>query len=136
MGVARFALNMFASDVDNGMSAAKGVSPRRDAEHYNYFRDYDPAIGRYLQSDPIGLSGGSNTYIYVNGRPLNKIDPLGLCSPGGKMKKCLEDILGEPIDKIEVNEDKDFVNQHFIKNGATTRPGKILYLDDVRRVLW
>jgi hypothetical protein len=61
----------------------------------------------------------------VNGRPLGKIDPLGLCSPGAKMKKCLEDILGEPIDKIEVKEDKDFVNQHFIKSGATTRPGKI-----------
>ncbi len=45
--------------------------------HYNYFRDYDPQTGRYVQSDPIGLAGGLNTYGYANQNPLVYVDPRG-----------------------------------------------------------
>jgi RHS repeat-associated protein len=52
-----------------------------DAEtglHYNYLRDYDPALGRYVTPDPIGLAGGMNPYEYVSNNPLSRIDRLGL----------------------------------------------------------
>ena len=46
--------------------------------YYNYFRYYDSATGRYITSDPIGLEGGLNTYIYVNDNPAKHIDKYGL----------------------------------------------------------
>ncbi len=46
--------------------------------HYNYFRDYNPRVGRYSQSDPIGLSGGINHYGYAGGNGLRFVDTKGL----------------------------------------------------------
>ena len=52
--------------------------------HYNYYRYYDPSIGRYITSDPIGLDGGNNTYGYVSQNPLSAIDPYGLVEWSGQ----------------------------------------------------
>jgi RHS repeat-associated protein len=54
--------------------------------HYNYYRDYDPATGRYAQSDPIGLRGGLNTYGYVSANSVMSIDPLGLSGIAGVVR--------------------------------------------------
>jgi RHS repeat-associated protein len=86
---------------------------------YNYFRDYDPGIGRYVESDPVGLKAGLNTYAYVRQDPLGGIDPLGLvkvhgnwCGPdwtGGYKKEWNQLTPNEqqhaklPIDPIDVS---------------------------------
>ena len=56
----------------NCPSAANGV------DHYNYFRDYNPKTGRYIENDPIGLKGGTNTYSYTRSNPAGAFDSSGL----------------------------------------------------------
>jgi RHS repeat-associated protein len=61
--------------------------------HYNYFRDYSSVTGRYIQTDPIGLEGGLNVYVYVRNAPLENIDVKGLQSSDPRLpcvnpKKC------------------------------------------------
>jgi len=102
--------------------------------HYNYFRDYDPGVGRYLESDPIGLLAGLNIYAYANGKPLSLIDPLGLESqdpcllpprrPGGGGNPCF---LKEKVGRICTYTCLDGSPYVLILSGSKWDPCPIVY---------
>jgi RHS repeat-associated protein len=100
----------FGDSVPNGDPGNTGVAfdfplrfqgqyfDRETGLAYNGMRDYDPRTGRYIQSDPIGLKGGLNSYLYVYAVPVRLIDPFGL-------EPCyLKSKYGEPY---QIEEDGD-----------------------------
>jgi RHS repeat-associated protein len=86
----RWDLNTFGSLAPNSNPAGLGTftynlrfpgqySLNESGLFYNYFRDYDPTMGRYIESDPIGMNGSTaSTYAYTDNNSVNHADPLGL----------------------------------------------------------
>ena len=70
------------SEVSNPLRFPGQYKDQETGLYYNYFRYYDPETGRYVTSDPIGLRGGLNDYLYVEFNPIHYIDPIGLCRRG------------------------------------------------------
>jgi len=63
--------------VENNFRFPRQYYDQETGLHYNYFRDYNPGIGRYIEPDPIGLMGGINVYAYCMNDPINMADPSG-----------------------------------------------------------
>lgn len=66
------------SEIVNDLRLPGQIEDSETGLHYNYRRYYDPSLGRYVQKDPIGVAGGLNEYLYAEGNPNTKTDPLGL----------------------------------------------------------
>jgi RHS repeat-associated protein len=66
------------STITNNLRFPGQYSDAESGLNYNMMRDYDSTIGRYIQGDIIGLSGGINLYSYAIDRPTDYSDALGL----------------------------------------------------------
>ena len=67
-----------ASAVENNFRFPGQYFDSETGLSYNYYRTYNFNIGRYITADPIGLKGGINQFVYVEGNPVSRIDPSGL----------------------------------------------------------
>jgi RHS repeat-associated protein len=104
---------------DNALRLPGQYHDQETGLHYNYFRDYDLGTGRYMESDPIGLFGGVNTYAYAANQPVTMLDPKGL------IPVCVEMYKGPWRKKREVTKDpyKDEEFLGFMTKVAPTGTG-------------
>ena len=99
---------------------------------YNYSRDYDPQTGRYIESDPIGLSGGIDPYVYVANRPTSLADIFGEygSKPGvpppsaalDSFLQCMDGCVGTPMFVTSTTDGKHQDPGHARGTSVDTQP--------------
>jgi RHS repeat-associated protein len=108
-----------ANEVENSLRFPGQYFDAETGLHYNHFRDYDPNIGRYIQSDPIGLGSGPSTYLYVTANPLANTDRLGLLNLIGGVGGSGVAVLGADVSGgIAVNVDSTDVLSNIAQFGS------------------
>ncbi|MGP9597970.1 RHS repeat-associated core domain-containing protein, partial [Psychrobacter sp. AOP29-E1-4] len=84
--------------------------------HYNRFRYYDPDMGMFTTSDPIGLMGGDNVFAYAP-NPVNWVDPLGLRGGGVNSTNAYTLKPTSPVTNINSTPGFDRPNMEAFKKG-------------------
>jgi RHS repeat-associated protein len=79
-----------SSTVDNPLRFPGQYEDAETGLHYNWFRYYQPIIGRYLRSDPVGFLGGVNFFTFVQNNPGRFYDPFGLCDLAAAIRTTIQ----------------------------------------------
>ncbi len=104
-------VNITTNDVTNNLRFPGQYYDSETGLYYNYFRDYNPAIGRYVEADPIGIKRGENhLYDYVKGNPILNIDPLGLVCGSGVSELAPDKYAGADFSSACTNHDSCYDN--------------------------